>query len=267
MDKPAVAVLFGGRSSEHSISSATAGGVLRAINRDQYRVIPVGITRGGVFVLDRFGRVPVLRAAAGLAVVGLLLVILSPVPWLAIVGTVLWGIGASLGFPVGMSAAADDPRTAAATVSAVATIGYCAFLVGPPVIGLLGQRFDGCRVLRLHTDAGMLGTVREGALIFRDELLIAANRRGLTLVGLGWDALDRVRFEEIFALQMRAAATEAGRDPMAIEVTSGGARTVEATKWYTDLGVHRLLIKARSIEPEKLRDELTRFGDEVIANT
>src|SRR6478609_11808787 len=52
MDKPAVAVLFGGRSSEHSISSATAGGVLRAINRDRYRVIPVGITRDGVFVLE-----------------------------------------------------------------------------------------------------------------------------------------------------------------------------------------------------------------------
>ncbi|MEU1970675.1 D-alanine--D-alanine ligase family protein [Microbacterium sp. NPDC019599] len=52
MDKPVVAVLFGGRSSEHSISSATAGGVLRAINRDRYSVIPVGITRDGVFVLE-----------------------------------------------------------------------------------------------------------------------------------------------------------------------------------------------------------------------
>ncbi|WP_349427298.1 D-alanine--D-alanine ligase family protein [Microbacterium sp. LWS13-1.2] len=52
MDKPAVAVLFGGRSSEHSISSATAGGVLRAIDRDSYRVIPIGITRDGVFVLE-----------------------------------------------------------------------------------------------------------------------------------------------------------------------------------------------------------------------
>ena len=41
MDKTAVAVLFGGRSSEHSISSATAGGVLRAIDRERYRVIPV----------------------------------------------------------------------------------------------------------------------------------------------------------------------------------------------------------------------------------
>jgi D-alanine-D-alanine ligase len=52
MGRTAVAVLFGGRSSEHSISSATAGGVLRAINRDRYRVIPIGVTRDGAFVLE-----------------------------------------------------------------------------------------------------------------------------------------------------------------------------------------------------------------------
>ncbi|WP_286309708.1 D-alanine--D-alanine ligase family protein [Agromyces mangrovi Wang et al. 2018] len=52
MDRRRVAVLFGGRSSEHSISCATAGGVLRAIDRDRYDVIPVGITREGAFVLE-----------------------------------------------------------------------------------------------------------------------------------------------------------------------------------------------------------------------
>ncbi|WP_295788769.1 D-alanine--D-alanine ligase family protein [uncultured Microbacterium sp.] len=52
MTRPVVVVLFGGRSSEHSISSATAGGVLRAIDRDRFRVIPVGITRDGAFVLE-----------------------------------------------------------------------------------------------------------------------------------------------------------------------------------------------------------------------
>jgi cyanate permease len=56
-----------------------------------------------------------------------------------VVGVVLWGLGASLGFPVGMSAAADDPRTAAARVSAVATVGYAAFLIGPPLIGFVGD--------------------------------------------------------------------------------------------------------------------------------
>ncbi|MFC4224315.1 MFS transporter [Lysinibacter cavernae] len=94
---------------------------------------------GGVFLLDRFGRVPVLLGCAAFAAVGLGLTIFATVPWLAVVGVVLWGLGASLGFPVGMSAAADDPKTATATVSAVATIGYVAFLVGPPAIGFLGD--------------------------------------------------------------------------------------------------------------------------------
>lgn len=93
----------------------------------------------GVWVLDRWGRVPVLRATALIASVGLAVTIFSPWAALAFVGIGLWGLGSSLGFPVGMSAAADDPRQAAARVSAVATIGYVAFLVGPPVIGFLGE--------------------------------------------------------------------------------------------------------------------------------
>jgi predicted MFS family arabinose efflux permease len=99
----------------------------------------VGRVLGGP-VLDRFGRVPVLRACSVLGVAGLLLVILAPAIWLLIVGTVLWGLGASLGFPVGMSAAADDTANAAARVSAVAMIGYFAFLVGPPALGVLGEQ-------------------------------------------------------------------------------------------------------------------------------
>lgn len=51
-DKTVVVVLFGGRSSEHSISCATAGGVLAAIDRDRYEVIPVGITHAGEYVLE-----------------------------------------------------------------------------------------------------------------------------------------------------------------------------------------------------------------------
>ncbi|MBH0023669.1 D-alanine--D-alanine ligase family protein [Salinibacterium sp. SWN248] len=47
-----VVLLFGGRSSEHSISCATAGGVLSAIDRDKYTVIPVGITHEGAFTLQ-----------------------------------------------------------------------------------------------------------------------------------------------------------------------------------------------------------------------
>lgn len=47
-----VALLFGGRSSEHSISCATAGGVLGAIDRSMFEVVPIGITRDGAFTLQ-----------------------------------------------------------------------------------------------------------------------------------------------------------------------------------------------------------------------
>ena len=48
---PRVAVVFGGRSSEHAISCVTAGSVLAALDRDRYDVVPVGITRDGRWVL------------------------------------------------------------------------------------------------------------------------------------------------------------------------------------------------------------------------
>lgn len=50
--KQTVVVLFGGRSSEHAISCATAGGVLAAIDRTRFDVLPVGITREGAFTLQ-----------------------------------------------------------------------------------------------------------------------------------------------------------------------------------------------------------------------
>ncbi|UWF77567.1 MFS transporter [Microbacterium neungamense] len=105
-------------------------------------VFSVGMTVVRLFggpVVDRFGRVPVLRALALTAAAGILLFILGPSLPLVLVGAALWGIGASLGFPIGMSAAADDPAKAAARVSAAATIGYIAFLGGPPVLGFISE--------------------------------------------------------------------------------------------------------------------------------
>ncbi|MFF2269912.1 MFS transporter [Cellulosimicrobium cellulans] len=93
----------------------------------------------GTGLLDRYGRVTVLRLGAALALVGLLLFTLSPSLWLALLGVVAWGMGAALGFPVGMSAASDDPARAAVRVSVVATIGYSAFFMGPPLIGFLAE--------------------------------------------------------------------------------------------------------------------------------
>ena len=70
---------------------------------------------------------------------GLLLVVLASSLPVVLLGTLLWGAGAALGFPVGMSAAADDETGAAVRVSVVSSIGYTAFLAGPPLVGLLAE--------------------------------------------------------------------------------------------------------------------------------
>ena len=117
--------------------------VPRWVGTAGYAAFVTAMTLGrllGTTVLDRRGRVPVLRSTAVLALAGLLLLVLGPHPVLIGVGVVLWGLGASLGFPVGMSAGADDPVRAAARVSVVSTIGYVAFLAGPPVLGFVGDR-------------------------------------------------------------------------------------------------------------------------------
>jgi MFS family permease len=108
-----------------------------------FGVFTVSMTVGRVVggpLIDRVGRVAALRTSGAAAAIGLAVVILVPSVPIAVAGIVLWGIGASLGFPMGMSAAGDDPTRAAARVSAVATIGYLAFLVGPPLIGFVGDR-------------------------------------------------------------------------------------------------------------------------------
>lgn len=114
----------------------------------------------GPRLLDRYGRVGVLRVLFTAAIVGCLLVVLGGAP-LAFLGAAIWGLGASLGFPVGMSAAADDPRRAALRISVVSTIGYVAFLAGPPIVGFLGDRFgvlDALLVVAVVSVAAILVT-------------------------------------------------------------------------------------------------------------
>jgi predicted MFS family arabinose efflux permease len=118
----------------------------------------------GTGLLDRFGRVAVLRGLAAVAITGLVLFVFSPFIALAFVGAFLWGAGASLGFPVGMSAAADDPAAAAGRVSVVASIGYCAFLGGPPLIGFLGDHITVLRALLIVAVLLALATLVSNAL-------------------------------------------------------------------------------------------------------
>jgi cyanate permease len=117
----------------------------------------------GTTLLDRYGRVVVLRATAASAVAGVLLFVFAPTVPLAFAGAVLWGIGAALGFPVGMSAAADEPDRAAARVSVVSSIGYTAFLAGPPLIGFLAEAAGILRALLVVLGMMVVSVLAVGA--------------------------------------------------------------------------------------------------------
>ncbi len=115
-----------------------------------FAVFLTGMTAGrwwGPRLIDRHGRVLVLRVCAVTALAGLLLIEFGEVLAVAVAGALLLGLGTSLGFPVGLSSAADDPAHAPTRVSTAASIGYMAFLAGPPAVGFLGNQVGVLRSL------------------------------------------------------------------------------------------------------------------------
>jgi MFS family permease len=90
-------------------------------------------------VVDRLGRVWTIRVTTAVGVLGMVLFIMAGNLWIILAGVLLWSVGVSMGFPLGMSAAAESGPDPAARVSVVASIGYFASLAGPPVIGVLAQ--------------------------------------------------------------------------------------------------------------------------------
>ncbi|MEV1045952.1 MFS transporter [Streptomyces sp. NPDC049916] len=118
-------------------TSATGGSLT-------FMLFAVAMTTGrftGGPLLVRYGPAPVVRASALVAAVGVALVVFSSSALLAGAAAVLWGLGASLGFPVTISATGEgaEPGEASARVAAVSTAGYAAFLVGPPSLGFLAD--------------------------------------------------------------------------------------------------------------------------------
>lgn len=96
---------------------------------------------GGGWFIDRFSRETVVRASAVLGAMGIAMVIFIDSAFIAGVSVIFWGLGASLGFPLTISAASDTGPDAPTRVSVVATTGYLAFLVGPPLLGFLGEHY------------------------------------------------------------------------------------------------------------------------------
>ena len=107
-----------------------------------YAIFAASMTLGrfaGGPIVARVGRSRVLMVSALFAAVGLSLVAYVDNQAVAVTAVVLWGLGASLGFPLALSAAGDSGTNPAARVALASTIGYLAFLVGPPLLGFLGE--------------------------------------------------------------------------------------------------------------------------------
>jgi MFS family permease len=138
-----------------------------AVGTLAFAVFLTAMTAGRWFgpqVLEKHGRIPVLRTTLVVAIVGLLMFTLGPSTEVAFGGALLWGAGISLGFPVGMSAGADDPSFAAARVGVISSIAYCAFLAGPPLIGFIAQRYTLLHALTIVIPLLLLAGAIAGAL-------------------------------------------------------------------------------------------------------
>jgi MFS family permease len=156
----------GGANDWLALGMVDGHGATQAVGALGLAVFSVSMTVVRVFggpLVDRFGRVMTLRVLAGLATVGLLLFILAPNLPLVFVGAALWGAGVSLGFPLGMSAAADDPLKAAARVSAAATIGYISFLCGPPILGFISEHIGLLNTLYILVALAVASGLASGA--------------------------------------------------------------------------------------------------------
>jgi MFS family permease len=114
-------------------------------------------------VVDRLGRVRTIRLTTALGIIGIVAFILAGNRWIVLVGV-------SMGFPLGMSAAAENGPDPVAQLSVVASIGYFANLAGPPVIGALAQ------------SAGLLNSLWLIAALFVAAFAVAGSLRPRTAV-------------------------------------------------------------------------------------
>ncbi len=105
-----------------------------------------GFLAAGRFLGDMgkvmLGVVVLARLALACALVGLLMLIVPLPLWTSYVGFALIGLGASVGFPLGVSAAAGlDDTYEGPNIAVVSTVTMLGFLVGPPMIGSLAEVF------------------------------------------------------------------------------------------------------------------------------
>jgi len=85
-----------------------------------------------------------------------------------------------------------------ASVHHVHALGMVRFAVDQIERRMLERELAGREVIRLHPDAALLGTHREGVLVFEDHKLVAANRYALEMLGVDWSEIGRCRYDALF---------------------------------------------------------------------
>lgn len=122
----------------------------------------------GTRLIDRYGRVAVLRGSGAVSLAGLLLFGFAPSLPLAVVGIVAWGFGAALTVPLGIAAASDDPLRAASRVAVVSAFSSTASLAAPPLLGLAAEVLGARHALLLIT-VSMVTTILLARTVRRPE--------------------------------------------------------------------------------------------------
>jgi predicted MFS family arabinose efflux permease len=132
----------GSANSWLTLAMRNGHGATAAVAALFFTAFAVGEALARIFggpVVDRLGRVRTVRVSTALGVLGMVLFIEAGNLWIVLAGVLMWAAGVSMGFPLGMSAAAESGPDPAARVSVVASIGYFANLAGPPAVGVLAE--------------------------------------------------------------------------------------------------------------------------------
>ncbi len=120
-------------------------GTTAAVGAATYTVYALFLTTGrllGHVTISKFGRVRAIQISGLITFVGVLIVIFATSVPLSFVGAALWGIGLAVVFPAGISTAGEiGGRHSDHTIAIASTMAYGGFLIGPPLLGMIGQHW------------------------------------------------------------------------------------------------------------------------------
>ena len=120
-------------------SEAGAGASSAALGFAAFSAAMTAGRFAGDAITERFGRANVVRWGGATASLGLIGVLTTSMPVVAMAGFALTGVGLAASFPLALSAAAVQEGSPSTNIAAVSTAGYSGFMVGPPTIGIVAE--------------------------------------------------------------------------------------------------------------------------------